>query len=269
MLSNNSDSQFARDTAVTRASKGLWKADVSADWNVGDIPNGGYLMAIAGRVFREAMPHPDPLTISGYYVEKGLNQQAELEFELIRTGKSVSSGQVRLLQEGRERARFTAFCGNLGTLKGDSWTGQLAPVFPKPQDCVQAEKRVALMHRLDMRFVREGAGWLEGKPGGELKHRILTRFIDGNDPDLLSLLLFADAVPPTLFARFGPVGWVPTLELTVQLRAKPCPGYIRGRFSTRYLTNGLLEEDGELWDAAGNLVALSRQLAMFRSPAPR
>jgi len=268
-LSNNSGSQFERDTLVTRVSEGLWKADVSARWNVGDVPNGGYLMAIAGRVFSEAMPHPHPLTISGYYVEKSLNRQAELDFELIRVGKSVSSGQVRLLQEGRERARFTAFCGNLDTRQGDNWAGQSAPVFPQPQECVQAEKRVALTHRLDMRFVPEGAGWLEGKPGGEPEHRILTRFIDGSDPDLLSLLLFADAVPPTLFARFGPVGWIPTLELTVQLRAKPCPGYIKGRFATRYLTNGLLEEDGELWDAAGNLVALSRQLAMFRRPATR
>ena len=40
-------------------------------------------------------------------------------------------------------------------------------------------------------------------------------FRDGTEPDILSLPFFADCVPPTVFSKFGAVGWVPTLELTV------------------------------------------------------
>ena len=46
------------------------------------------------------------------------------------------------------------------------------------------------------------------------------RHSDGSDPDVIALLMFADAFPPPIFTVFGPVGWVPTLELTVQVRAR-------------------------------------------------
>ena len=89
------------------------------------------------------------------------------------------------------------------------------------------------------------------------------RFRDGRPPDLLALALFADAFPPSIFRLLGPVGWVPTIELTVHFRARPAPGWVRGRFVTDDLTDGRMSETGELWDAAGTLVARSRQLALL------
>jgi acyl-CoA thioesterase len=40
-------------------------------------------------------------------------------------------------------------------------------------------------------------------------------------------------------------------------------GWLRCRFTTRFVTGGYLEEDGEVWDEAGRLVAQSRQLALL------
>jgi hypothetical protein len=62
------------------------------------------------------------------------------------------------------------------------------------------------------------------------------------------------------------VGWVPTLELTVQVRAHPAPGPLQVRLCSRHLSAGVLEEDGEYWDSAGRLVAISRQTAKVRIP---
>jgi hypothetical protein len=59
-----------------------------------------------------------------------------------------------------------------------------------------------------------------------------------------------------------PLGWVPTLELTAHVRARPAPGRIAAEVRTRFVTGGLLEVDGVYWDSTGRLVAQSRQLAL-------
>ncbi len=83
--------------------------------------------------------------------------------------------------------------------------------------------------------------------------------------DSLALLLACDAFPPAAFNLDMPTNWVPTVELTVHVRAIPAPGPVACFFRTRFVQNGLLEADGEVWDQNGVLVAQSRQLAL----APR
>jgi acyl-CoA thioesterase len=51
----------------------------------------------------------------------------------------------------------------------------------------------------------------------------------------------------------------------VYVRTRPAPGWLQVRFTTRYLRDGYFEEDGEIWNERGTLVALSRQLAQART----
>ena len=48
----------------------------------------------------------------------------------------------------------------------------------------------------------------------------------------------------------------------VHVRARPEPGWLKVRHATRNLSGGMFEEDCEIWDSAGRLVAQSRQLAL-------
>jgi hypothetical protein len=89
---------------------------------------------------------------------------------------------------------------------------------------------------------------------------------DGDDPSMLDLLVFADALPPVTF-DLGLMGWVPTVELTVLLRALPAPGWIRAVQRARLLQDGWLDEECELWDSEDRLVAQARQLAGYRVPS--
>jgi acyl-coenzyme A thioesterase PaaI-like protein len=80
--------------------------------------------------------------------------------------------------------------------------------------------------------------------------------------DTLALLLAADAFPPVTFNLFGMKGWVPTIEFTVHVRGVPAPGPILCEFTSALTQGGYWEEDGVMWDSAGNVVAMSRQLAL-------
>ena len=78
----------------------------------------------------------------------------------------------------------------------------------------------------------------------------------------MALLCAVDAFPPTAFNAHLPIAWTPTLELTSHVRARPVPGWLSCQFTTHFIAGGFLEEDGEVWDASGRLVAQSRQLAL-------
>jgi len=52
----------------------------------------------------------------------------------------------------------------------------------------------------------------------------------------------------------------------VNVRQLPVPGWLRVIFITRFVSSGLVEEDGELWDEENNLIAISRQIAKYHLP---
>ncbi len=243
---------------------------VDPAWNIGDNPNGGYLVALAlRRVFLPGDPDLAPWSVTAHFLRPGIaGARYEVEAETVKDGKTATFVQARLVQEGSERVRVA---GVLGTVTPGASAGRVIeaapPAIPPPADCPPrsaGEQGVALpiLDRLDIRIhpdqVRAGQA---GDPvvSGWIRHR------DGSPPDGVSLAVFADAFPPSVFGRFGAVGWVPTIELTVHVRRRPAPGWILGRFETRDLAGDRLIEDGTLWDESGAVVATSRQLGLLRT----
>lgn len=108
------------------------------------------------------------------------------------------------------------------------------------------------------------AGWITGDLAERSELRGWVKFKDERPFDAPALMLIADAFPPPIFVSQGMVAWVPTLELAVNIRNLPGTRWLKCVFSSRFLNGGMVEEDGEIWDETGELVAISRQVAQYR-----
>ncbi|WP_369358851.1 thioesterase family protein [Streptomyces sp. cg2] len=269
------NSEFDRDTAVTRRAPGVYDAHLSAGWTIINAVNGGYLLALVGRALGDALPHPDPLTVTAHYLTASAPGPAVVRTEVVRTGRTLSTGTARLVQfadDGTEveRIRVLATYGDLAALPDDVRTTAKPPAIPPYEHCPGPDSApgdrpaipgsTAIAGRLDLRLDPATVGWAVGAPSGNGEMRGWFGLADGRDPDPLSLLLTVDALPPTAF-EMGLRGWVPTVELTCHVRHRPAPGPLRVAITTRNLAGGFLEEDAEVWDSADRLVAQSRQLA--------
>ncbi|WP_030900804.1 thioesterase family protein [Streptomyces sp. NRRL S-474] len=269
------DSEFDRDTAVTRRAHGVYDIDLSAGWTIISAVNGGYLLAVLGRALADALPHADPFTVSAHYLTASQPGPAVVRTDVVRTGRTLSTGQASLFQyddEGREveRIRVLASYGDLDALPDDVRTTAEPPAIPPMDQCFGPQDAPApvpgssaITDRLMLKLDPSTLGWALGQPSGKGEMRAWFGLADGRDHDPFSLLLAVDALPPTAF-ELGLKGWVPTVELTVHVRCWPAPGPLRVSIITRNLAGGFLEEDAEVWDSAGRLVAQSRQLARAR-----
>jgi hypothetical protein len=86
------------------------------------------------------------------------------------------------------------------------------------------------------------------------------RLREDREPDALTLALAVDGLPPVVFG-LGATGWAPTVELTMHMRLVPAPGLLAVQARARHVSGGWFDEEAEVWDSAGNLVAQSRQIA--------
>lgn len=254
------------------------EAMLTREWAVGPAVNGGVLMALAASALRRRLGsggHEDPVALSAYFLSAGAPGPATVTTQVLRVGRTLSSGQASITQGVGEtvveRMRALASFGDLSTSTAAERSTP-PPDLPDPDDCLSAAQAppqvlggIHIVDRLDLRIDPDTAGWALGNPSGRGWMRGWIRLADGRDADPISLLFLLDAMPPVAF-DIGAVGWTPTLEFNAHVRARPAPGWLRMSLRTENLAGGLLEEDAHVWDSTGRLVAQSRQLCAVRMP---
>lgn len=275
--------EFDRDTAVTALPDGVFSADLAPGWSVGGGINGGYLLAVIGNAVRALLQdsgHPDPFSVSAHYLSASTAGPATVETEVVRAGGRFSTVAATLVQhvDGVRVPRLSTLAtyGDLDAAH-DASTDAAAdalhlalpvPDLPPREDCVLASDAPEDVKRMAPLIARFGtlldpatAMWAVGRPSRNGLIQGWFELVDHRPLDPIALLMVVDALPPVTF-DLGMPGWAPTLELTAHVRARPAPGWAVVRHATRTVAGGMFEEDCEVWDSTGRLVAQSRQLAL-------
>lgn len=245
-------------------------ARVSDNWNIGENPNGGYLLSLVMLAVEKATGLVDPLSVTAHYLRPGVaGAEALIDVDVVRTGRTMTTVRAVLRQVGSERLVVTAAVGVLADTAPVSQynLGSDRPEFPSPDDCLDRATlaqgvELSLLSKVDVRIHPDDAA---ADPNGLAVMRGWIRLRDGSAPTPRALVIFADAFPPSLFSRFGQIGWVPTIELTVHVRARPAAGWIQAEFTVDDLSHGRFIESGTLWDSEGQVVARVRQLGLLRA----
>ena len=145
-------SQFSRETAVERRGKNLWTAQLCRGWRIGAVPNGGYVLAIAGRVLSEALPHRDPLTVTGFYLRPAVLGAIDCQVEILRQGRNTSFAEVKMYQQGELRVKVSAAYTDLDRQQGESWSAAPRPQFTAWDQCPPSGQKIEFKERVELRL---------------------------------------------------------------------------------------------------------------------
>ena len=264
-------SGFQAATAVRRVDDRRFDATILDGWDIGGNANGGYLLAIAGRAMSQAVGRP-PLTVTAHYLAPAPAGPCVIDVEVVRAGRRMATADatLSLLAADGSSTRALRVLGTFAEQDAAADALQVdgaPPDLPPYDECLPVahasdEFEPAIHQQLAVRLRPGDEGFRTGRPTGRAEIAGWFAFPEEHPVDPVGLLLVADAFPPPVFNTALPVGWVPTIELTVHVRGLPAPGPLACVFRSRFVQGGLLDEDGEVWDSAGRLVCQSRQISL-------
>lgn len=262
--------ELALDSTAERVGDGLHEIVLSERWGLLDGRlNGGYQLSVALRALATELPLPDPVVASASYLRPAWPGPARVLTSVVRAGRRLATGTSRLVQDGpdgaeREVLRLEATFADLAASPADPVDRTAPPLLPPFEECrtfggAEAPDTATVGQR-----VRYGVpalpGWARGEPSGDPHAEFWLAFADGSDATLTDLAFVVDGAAPVVLELGRGSS---TAQLTVHLREHPAPGPLLCRTVTNHLAHGLHDEDVEVWDARGVLVAQSRQLALL------
>lgn len=252
--------------ASVTAGDGVHRVSVTGDWDTAnDTPNGGYVLALVLNAVMQESKHPDPLSVSITYFRPASPGHADVTVREVRLGRRVSTYDAVLVQDGREVAHAVVSTHDWSAVGTVEHTPHAAPAVPGPEDCddVGALIPTGMVPILDRYRYRapQAPGWLSGKPSGTTESVCWIRAADGRPVDALLAGAMVDAFPPVT-AEIGHLASA-TIQLTVHFRRRPETTWALGHVVSRHVIAGYHDEDVELWDDRGRLIAQSRQLAIL------
>ena len=248
---------------------------VNPDTNyfVGNTPHGGYLMAIMHKALTTILPHSTAISSSVQYLDRIDAKPFELEVEIFKASRGSSSGIVKLKQDDKICTTFTGTCSDFEFMKGhDDLQKPLPDIFTEKDkndyvkmnyDKISKGFTPSFIQQLECLIHPDHAWWnrdtdTKSKDNNARCSAFLE--MEGGQPDQFCLSFYSDILPPVVCNKYGPLGWIPTITLTTHIRQLPTTSQLYADFIATDINKGYFEQDCNIWDLNGNLVASSRQL---------
>src|SRR3546814_4739214 len=116
-----------------------------------------------------------------------------------------------------------------GALESPTRVHSVPPTLPSVEECQQmfkapVDEAPGFVSNIHLLLHPDDAGFATGRKSGELRVRGWFNLRDDEPIGTIGLLTAVDSFPPTIFNIDLPVGWVPTVEVTSHVRARPAPG---------------------------------------------
>jgi acyl-CoA thioesterase len=258
---------LASASAVRPMGSGTFEAEIWPGWDIMGNANGGYLLAMLARAGAEVAGKPHPVTVTGHFLAPGKPGGVAITGDRVRSGRRFSTVAATMATSERRLLAMLGTFADLDAGPEDAVVRHLSgpPDLPPPDRCVAIDPTDTFpppfTGKVDLRLHPDDVPYAAG-PTGRMVIRGWFRLPKDEPVDPYGLIVAADAFPPAIFNGDLPVAWTPTLELTVHVRARPAKGWLAATVATRFVSDGFLEEDTEIWDESGRLVAQSRQLAL-------
>ena len=265
--------RFSEAMEMEEREVGRLVAHFDRSWWVVNGPNGGVIAALMVRAAQHCLRGDRCVrTITTHFVSAPKEGPVSIEVTVERQGKIAGFASLRMVQEDRLIATSLVAVAAVDQVP-HQWEQRNFPKLPSLENCwlMQTTPPLVPLHsRWDRR-------WGLGVPGVPDTSTIAGGYEAGgwirlSEPELYDEALLAamsDAWVPAIMAHTDLAVHAPTLELTVQFRTDPreldmsSDTYCAAVFRQLSGREGFIDETGEIWSPDGQLLALSRQLAVL------
>lgn len=257
--------------ALEPAGEHRWRGRTSPDWANYIGPYGGIT---AAQMLQAVLLHPqrlgDPVAFTANFAAAVADGGFMVEARPARTNRSTQHWTVQMLQDGQPVTTGTV----MTAVRRPTWTATEAvmPQVPRPGEVEREKFRgVRWIERYDRRYLEgDVPRFWDGQDTGSSRTLSWVRDAPERPLDFASLTAIADNFFPRIWlrrARQVPLG---TVTLTVYYHAVPAllqstgTGYLLCQAQGQGFRDGYLDQAGQLWNEAGDLLVTTHQLMYYR-----
>jgi acyl-CoA thioesterase len=272
---------FADDVTVERTATGRYRAELSHDWDLVSVPQGGIIAALALRAAGLEVDDPEQLlrTATTVFAGQAAAGALEIDVQILRRGRSATQVLSTIRNEGAQSgATVLAVFG--ASRRGPSFVDVAPPAVRPPSACpsyrdplptgTELTSPLPFWARVEGRSALGHPPWEEHEPTVSdvatwLRFDHPPLLPDGSlDP--LGILTLADRMPgciSEMTGHRGPPWFAPSADLTVHFFGPLRSEWLLAHDRARWADDGWASAESLLWDETGTLVAFATQMMLF------